>query len=62
MWQVAHAEVIDDEQGDSGEVGEVVLPRAADSDLGNLLDESVRLAIDDAIACWMVARPMAWAR
>lgn len=50
MRQLAHAEVIDDQQGHGREVGEVGLARAVERGVGDLLEQRVRLAIDDAIA------------
>ena len=48
--QLAHAEVVDDEQRDGRELGEVVLARAVERRVGELLEQRVRLAVEDAIA------------
>ncbi len=50
MREFAHAEVVDDEQGHGGQVGEVGLARAVERRVRNLLDQRVRFAVDDAIA------------
>src|SRR5207244_8450579 len=50
VGELAHAEVVDDEERYGGEVGEVLLARAADRGVRNLLDQGVRLTIDDAVA------------
>jgi hypothetical protein len=48
--ELAHPEVVDDEQGHRSEVGEVLLAGAADGGVGDLLDEGVGLAVEDAVA------------
>jgi hypothetical protein len=45
-----HAEVVDDEQRDGGEVREGGLARAGGLRVGKLVDEGVRLAVEDAMA------------
>ena len=48
--ELAHAEVVDDEQRDGRDVGEIVLPRTGELRLDEVLDEGMRLAIEDAMA------------
>ena len=48
--QLAHAEVIDDQQRHGREIGEIGFARAVERRVGDLLEERVGLAIDDAIA------------
>ena len=48
--QLAHAEVVDDEQGYAGQFGEVVLAGVGERGLCELFKESVRFAVDDAVA------------
>jgi hypothetical protein len=50
MRQLAHAEVVDDEQLHRGQIGQVVLAGAVEGRVRDLLDEGVRLAVDDAVA------------
>ena len=48
--ELAHAEVVDDEQRDGGQFGQERLPRAIDRGLGDLLQQRVSLAVGHAIA------------
>ena len=48
--QLSHAEVVDDEQGHAGQLGQVGLAGVGEGGLGELLEEGVGLAIDDAVA------------
>ena len=50
VGQLAHAEVVDDEQGHPGQLGQVVLAGLGKGRLGKLLEEGVGLAVDDAVA------------
>ena len=50
MRQLAHPEIVDDEQRHRREIGEEVLALAVERGVGDLLDQHVRLAIDDAPA------------
>ena len=43
-------EVVDDEQGHAGQLGQVGLAGVGEGGLGELLEEGVGLAIDDAVA------------
>ena len=48
--QLAHAEVVDDEQRHGGQVGEDVLAGAVERGVGELLEQHVRLAVEHAMA------------
>ena len=48
--ELAHPEIVDDEQGHRGEVGEQHFARPVERRIGDLFDERVGLAIDDAVA------------
>ena len=48
--QLGRAEVVYDEQGHAGQVGQIVLAGFGERRLGELFEEGVRLAVDDAIA------------
>ena len=48
--ELAHAEVVDDEQRDSGELGEVLLAVAIEDSVGDLVEQDVCLAVEDAVA------------
>ena len=50
MRQLAHAEVVDDQQRHGRQVGEEGLARAVERGVGEFLEQRVRFAIDDAIA------------
>ncbi len=50
MRQLAHAEVVDDEQGHEGEIGEQRLAGPVERGVGDLFDQRMGLAIDDAVA------------
>ena len=50
VGQLAHAEVVDDEQGHAGQLGQVVLSGVGERRLGKLFEEGVRLAVGDAVA------------
>ena len=50
VGQLAHAEVVDDEQGHAGQLGQVVLVGLGEGRLGELLEEGVGFAVDDAVA------------
>lgn len=51
MWrQLTHPEVVDDEERHRGEVCEVLLAAAVDRRVGDLLDEGVGLAVENAVA------------
>ena len=50
MRQLAHAQVVDDEERDRGEIREVRLAGAVEGRLGDVLEERVGLTVDDAIA------------
>ena len=49
MRQLAHAEVIDDEQGHDRELGEEILARAIERGVGEFLQEDVGFTIEDAV-------------
>ena len=49
-WELAHAEVVDDEQRDGGEVREGGLAGPGELRIGGLVDERVGLAVEDAMA------------
>ena len=58
--ELPHAEVVDDEQRDGSKLQEKGLALAVDGGVGDVLEEEVSLAIEDAVAlAWMTARPMA---
>jgi hypothetical protein len=48
--ELAHAEVVDDEERHDGQISEVLLAGAVEGGVGDLLDEGVGLAVDDAVA------------
>ena len=48
--ELAHPEIVDDEQGDGGDGGDEVLPGAGELRLREILDEDVGLAIEDTVA------------
>jgi transposase InsO family protein len=50
LGELAHAQVVDDEQRDAGQMGEVRFARAVELGLGEFLEEDVRLAVADAMA------------
>ena len=50
VGQLSHAEVVDDEQGHAGQLGQVGLAGVGEGGLGELLEEGVGLAVDDAVA------------
>ena len=50
VGQLAHAEVVDDEQGDAGQLVEKGLAGVGERGLGELFEEGVRFAVDDAVA------------
>ena len=50
VGQFAHAEVVDDEQGHAGQLDQVGLAGVGEGGLGELLEEGVRLTVDDAVA------------
>ena len=50
MRQLAHAEVVDDEQRHGGEVGDVVLAGAVEGRVGELFEEHEGLAVADLVA------------
>ena len=50
VGQLAHAEVVDDEQGHAGQLRQVVLAGLGQGRLGELLEEGVGFAVDDAVA------------
>jgi hypothetical protein len=47
--QLPHAEVVDDEQGHGSEIGEVLLPGSIEGGVGDLRDQRVSFAVDDAM-------------
>ena len=50
VGQLAHAEVVDDEQGDAGQLVEKGLAGVGERGLGELFEEGVRFAVEDAVA------------
>ena len=50
VGQLPHAEVVDDEQGDAGQLGEVGLAGVGEGGLGELFEEGVGLAVEDAVS------------
>ena len=48
--QLAHPEVVDDKQRHGGDVGDVLLAGAGELGLGEVFEEDVGLAIQDAVA------------
>ena len=50
MWQLPHPEIVDNEQRDRGELGEVAPTGAVERGGGQFLEERVRFAIDDSMA------------
>ena len=50
VGQLAHAEVVDDEQVRAAELGEVVLAGLGERRLGEFFEEGVRFAVEDAVA------------
>ena len=50
VGQLAHAEVVDDEQGHAGQLGQIVLAGVGERGLGELFEEGVGFAVDDAVA------------
>ena len=48
VGQLAHAEVVDDEQGDAGQLVQKGLAGVGERGLGELFGEGVRFAIEDA--------------
>ena len=48
--ELPHAEVINDEQGNAGELGKELLAGAVEGRVGQLLEEEVRLAVKDAVS------------
>jgi hypothetical protein len=49
-WESTHAEVVDDEQRDGGELREGGLAGAGELGVGELVDEGVGFAVEDAVA------------
>jgi len=49
--QLAHAQIVDDEQPHGCESGDIRFARAVECGVGDLLDQRVRLAIEDAVVC-----------
>jgi hypothetical protein len=49
-WELAHAEVIDDEQRHGGHAGEVLLARPIERRIGELFEQPVGLAVGDLVA------------
>src|SRR3989441_1082300 len=50
VWQLPHAQVIDDQERHGREIGEIHLAGAVERGVSKLFEERVRFAIDDAIA------------
>src|SRR6266511_445779 len=50
MREPAHAEVVDEQERDGGDVREVVLAGAGELGVGEFLEQDVGLAIEDAVA------------
>ena len=50
MRQLAHAEVVDDEQGHAGQLGQIGLAGVGERRFGEFFKEGVRFAVDDAVA------------
>ena len=50
MRQLAHAEVVDDEQGHAGQLGQIGLAGVGERCLGEFFEEGVGFAVDDAVA------------
>ena len=50
MRELPHAQVVDDEQRHGRQVGEQELARAIDRGVGDLLEQGMRFAVEDAIA------------
>src|SRR5881628_494357 len=48
--ELAHAEVVHDQQRDGGELGHALAAGARERGIGELLEEDVGLAVDDAVA------------
>jgi len=48
VGQLAHPEVVDNEQRHGGQVGEEILAGAVDAGVSDLLDEDVGLALHDS--------------
>src|SRR5713101_437080 len=62
LGQPPHPEVINEEQRDGGDLRDVVLAGAGELRLGELLEEDVGLAVQDAMALLVTAKPIAWAK
>src|SRR5437660_354813 len=50
MWQLSHAQIIDDEQRHGSEVREKRLPGPIERRVGEFFEQRVRFAVEDAIA------------
>jgi len=50
VWQLPHAEVVDDQQRYGGQVGEKILPGAVERRVGEFFEQHVGFAIEDAVA------------
>jgi hypothetical protein len=50
VGQLAHAEIVDDQQRDRRQLSQVVLAGTGERRVGDFFQERVRFAIDDAIA------------
>ena len=50
MRPLAHAEVVDDEQGHAGQLGQIGLACVGERCLGEFFEEGVGFAVDDAVA------------
>jgi hypothetical protein len=50
LGQAPHPEVINEEQGDGGDLRDVLLAGAGELGLGEVLEEDVGLAVEDAMA------------
>ncbi len=49
VGQPFHPEIVDHQERDRGDLREVILPRAGELSVGELVDEAVGLAIEDAM-------------
>ena len=52
VWQLSHAEVVDDEERHGREFGQIVFARPGERRVGEVIEQRVRLPIDASWA-WM---------
>jgi hypothetical protein len=50
VWELPHPEVVDDQERDRGQIREVGFAGSVQRRVGELFEERVRFAIEDAVA------------